>query len=597
MKLKRKIRTSIILEIAILFVIGILTTGIYAYLGQRRVSDKSVHNQIETEATQLANEVKSAVREYPAYKWLMQYWYEHADELDIEYDVGYTSGTRTEEKCRQLSERHPDLQLKYIRQNQIVQLPQADQKLYAEITYSWLLTRINQIKRTHDVDYLFGVVTETPYTEQFFLFSAAEGGVKRGTKYLQVYPLGHSVTVDESLQEAMRSALRYSEHLAEAGEYMDYYAYFDRIDRNPVLIGLTFSKKAMNSDVAAQVRNGLRQSLFNQIALSVLTLLLLICFFLNPLKKVQQNIRLYQKTKDSGQVTDNLTKIRSFNEIGQLADDVTQMVEEIDDYLERIESITAEKERIGAELSLANRIQTSMLPTDFPSFPDHPAFDIYAKMDPAREVGGDFYDFFLVDKDHLCMVMADVSGKGIPAALFMVVSKILLAQNALMKKTPAEILADSNNAICSNNPEEMFVTAWVGILELSTGKVTAANAGHEYPILMQPGRKFQLMKDPHGFVLGGMEDLFFKNYEFRMQPGAKLFLYTDGLPEANAADKSMFGQERTLAALNENTGGTPEEILISVRKAVDDFVSGEEQFDDLTMMCISYNGPEKTIES
>ena len=593
MQKKRKIRISIILEVAVLFAAGILTTGIFSWFTQYDVSDVAVQNQTITQANQIANEVRRAVREYPAHNWLLKYWYQHADELEIEYDVSFTGGTKTEKKCRQFSERHPNLQLRYLQTPEIEKLPAEDQKLYAEITYSWLTTRINQIKRTYAIDFLFAVVTQTPYTEQFFLFSASDVGAVRGTEYLQVYPLGHSITVDASLQNAMKNALQYSENLADAGEYLDYYAYLERIDRHAVLIGLTFSKKDLDSSIAEQVESGIKYSLLNQISLSVLVLLLLILFLLRPLKKVQQNIRLYQKTKDSGQVIKNLQEVRSRNEIGQLTDDVSDMVKEIDDHVAYIETITAEKERIEAELSLANRIQANMLPNVFPPFPDRKEFDIYASMDPAREVGGDFFDYFLIDKDHLCMVMADVSGKGVPAALFMMASKIVLANNAMMKKSPAQILADANNAICANNREEMFVTVWLGILEISTGKVIAANAGHEYPVLMHPGRKFELIKDPHGFVLGGMEDLVFEDYVFRMQPGAKLFLYTDGVPEATDAEKEMFGTGRMLEALNEQRTGTPEAVLASVRQAVDAFVRDEEQFDDLTMMCVSYQGPEK----
>ena len=218
------------------------------------------------------------------------------------------------------------------------------------------------------------------------------------------------------------------------------------------------------------------------------------------------------------------------------------------EYIQDIETITAERERISTELSVATRIQTSMLPTSFPPFPNRSDFDIYASMDPAREVGGDFYDFFLIDEDHLCMVIADVSGKGVPAALFMMASKIILQSCAMLGQSPAEILAKTNDAICSNNNEEMFVTVWVGILELSTGKLTCSNAGHEYPVFRKPDGLFEILKDQHGFVLGGMGGLSYTEYRLQMDPGAKLFLYTDGLPEAmkNDASGSMFGLDRML---------------------------------------------------
>ena len=252
-----------------------------------------------------------------------------------------------------------------------------------------------------------------------------------------------------------------------------------------------------------------------------------------------------------------------------------------------------ESSRIETELNMASSIQADMLPNIYPAFPERPEFDIYASMNPAKEVGGDFYDFFLVDDDHLCMVMADVSGKGVPAALFMMASKIILQNNAMLGKSPAKILTDANAAICSNNREEMFVTVWLGILELSTGKLTAANAGHEYPVMRKANGRFELVKDKHGFVIGGMEGLRYKEYELQMEPGSKLFLYTDGVPEATNAEDELFGAERMIDALNTDATAAPENILKQVRSAVDGFVKEAEQFDDLTMLCLEYKGGDQ----
>ena len=254
------------------------------------------------------------------------------------------------------------------------------------------------------------------------------------------------------------------------------------------------------------------------------------------------------------------------------------------DYIDQITQITAEKERIGAELALATRIQADMLPNIFPPFPERSEFDIYATMTPAKEVGGDFYDFFLIDDDHLGMVMADVSGKGIPAALFMMMSKILVNNYAMMGGSPAKVLEQTNAQICKNNDEEMFVTVWFGVLEISTGRVTAANAGHEYPILRRADGEFELFKDKHGFVIGGMEGMRYKEYEFQIERGGTLFLYTDGVAEATNADNKMFGLDRMLAALNQNPDASPEKLLHTMKQAVDAFAGDAPQFDDLTML-------------
>ncbi|MBR2811709.1 MAG: SpoIIE family protein phosphatase [Solobacterium sp.] len=283
---------------------------------------------------------------------------------------------------------------------------------------------------------------------------------------------------------------------------------------------------------------------------------------------------------------------RTGDEVEELASSFASLSHKTVQYVEEVKKITAEKERIGSELSMARRIQAAMLPGIFPPYPDRSEFDIYAVMDPAKEVGGDFYDFFLIDDDHLCMVMADVSGKGVPAALFMMASKIIIQSCAMLGVSAGQILTKANEAISSNNQEEMFVTVWLGILQISTGKITAANAGHEYPVLMKAGGQFELVKDRHGFVIGGMAGMKYREYELQLEPGAKLFVYTDGVPEATDAEQKMFGTDRMLAALNEDTGAEPRQILQNVRKAVDAFVKDAEQFDDITMLCMEYRGME-----
>ena len=286
--------------------------------------------------------------------------------------------------------------------------------------------------------------------------------------------------------------------------------------------------------------------------------------------------------------------IKTRDEIGQLASSIDDMEEQIHSYIDNITKITAEKERISTELTLASRIQSAMIPTTFPERDD---FKLFASMDPAKEVGGDFYDFFMVDENHLCMVMADVSGKGVPAALFMMATKILFASNAKMGKAPAQILTDANTSICSNNKEDMFITVWLGILDLTSGKLVAANAGHEYPIIKKPDGEFELYKDKHGFVIGGMAGVKYKEYEINLEVGSKLFLYTDGVPEATNSSNELFGLDRTILALNKEMDKDPKTILKNVRESVDGFVSGAEQFDDLTMMLVEYNGKRENGDS
>ncbi len=306
-----------------------------------------------------------------------------------------------------------------------------------------------------------------------------------------------------------------------------------------------------------------------------------------PIRKVSEEATRFAKENTRGEPLGDISR---YEEITSLAGSIDTMEKDMVNYIRNLTAITAEKERIGTELSLARTIQANSIPNTFPAFPDRKDLDIFASMTPARQVGGDFYNFFLIDDDHLATVIGDVSGKGIPAALFMMVTNILISDRTVMGGTPGEILTFVNKSICEHNQAEMFVTVWLGILELSTGKLTAANAGHEYPALLRAGGRFELLKDKHGFVVGGMDDVKYKDYELQLQPGDKLFVYTDGVPEATDADQQLFGTERMIEALNLDAGAAPEQILGNVQAAVDRFVKEAEQFDDLTMLCLEYRG-------
>ena len=242
------------------------------------------------------------------------------------------------------------------------------------------------------------------------------------------------------------------------------------------------------------------------------------------------------------------------------------------------------------ELDMATEIQTSMLPSIFPAFPDRPEFDIYASMDPAKEVGGDFYDFFFIDDNHLAIAIADVSGKGVPAALFMMSSKILINDHAIMGGSPAEILERVNKLVYANNDAHMFVTVWLGILEIDTGKLTSASAGHEYPMINING-KYEILKDKHGLAIGAIGKSTYTNTEVQLKKGDSIFIYTDGVAEATDVNYKLFGTDRTLEALNAvPEGASQKEVLAGVRAAVDAFVKEAPQFDDLTMVGLKYNG-------
>ena len=435
------------------------------------------------------------------------------------------------------------------------------------------------------------------YAHITFLFST----INHDSPY-SVYPFGYvRETTNEEYREKYRALC---EQTAESALVVRDKGVIETDPHITAMIGLKGSDGEVKAILCVQRQMDAmmkaRNVYINNVVLVLIILAVLVIVgqslflhraLLRPLEQISEEaMRFSTENISSGKKLQDT--IRNEDEIGQLAASIDRMEEQIQDYVENLTRITAERERISAELSLATRIQADMLPNIFPAFPDRRDFDIYAMMDPAKEVGGDFYDFFLVDEGHLGIVMADVSGKGIPAALFMTISKIVVQDFAMSAQNPAEALERANAQICLNNREDMFVTVWLGILDLNSGVLTASNAGHEYPAIRKAGESFSLLKDKHGFVIGVMEKSRYQNYEIRLEPGDELFLYTDGVPEATSSSDELYGTERMLSALNRFRDEEPEELLKKMREDIAGFAGDAPQFDDITMLCMKYIGGE-----
>lgn len=294
--------------------------------------------------------------------------------------------------------------------------------------------------------------------------------------------------------------------------------------------------------------------------------------------------------ENNAEISKELDKVHTGDEIQQLSDSVLQMEIDIKEYITNLTKVTAEKERISAELNVAKQIQADFLPSIFPAFPDRDEFDIFATMEPAKEVGGDFYDFFMVDEDHLAFLVADVSGKGVPAALFMVIAKTLIKNHTQKGEQPNEVFEQVNNQLCENNKEGMFVTAWMGILELSTNTLTYVNAGHTPPLLRRKGEAFNYLHCQSGFVLAGLEGIPYQQETIQLNQGDSIYLYSDGATDAINVKEELFGEERLAESINMHKDKTPEQILKSMKADIDTFVGEADQFDDITMLCLHYKG-------
>ena len=281
---------------------------------------------------------------------------------------------------------------------------------------------------------------------------------------------------------------------------------------------------------------------------------------------------------------------RTGDEIEVLAETFSDMSARTLQYVDQVKTVTAEKERIGAELNMATAIQASQLPRLFPAFPEREEFKLHASMHPAKEVGGDFYDFYFVDHDHIALIMADVSGKGVPAALFMMVSRVLIKSRLQNGESPGEALRNVNDQLCENNEAGLFVTVWAAVIEISTGKGISVNAGHEHPALRRGNGPFELVEYEHSLAVAAFEGMPFDEREFELHPGDAVFVYTDGVAEAQNADHVLFDMDRMLQALNRDPMAEPETLIENVKKGIDDFVDGAEQFDDITMLAFQYDG-------
>lgn len=338
------------------------------------------------------------------------------------------------------------------------------------------------------------------------------------------------------------------------------------------------------------------------IVVSILTLILIFVslfmisrYFLNPVIEISSEARSF--VSDNSEISGKLETFKTGDEIELLSKSILKMQEDLFNYMDDAIDKAIKLKKVQTELNLAKGIQADMLPSIFPAFPNRDEFDLFASMTPAKEVGGDFYDFFFIDNDHLGLVIADVSGKGVPAALFMVIAKTLIKDRANMHVdgsdySPAEILSHVNTQLCENNKNELFVTVWLGIIEISTGKCITANAGHEYPAICRKGEKYELIKDKHSPAVAAIDKIRFKNQEFQLNPGDSLFVYTDGVTEATNANGDLFGEKRLIDSLNRDDEASASDILKIVKKDVDKFVGSAPQFDDLTMLCFEYYGKE-----
>lgn len=601
---RRRIRNGSILNqvrlplFSFMFVILILIMGLGSFLIIRLGLNASVR-QIDSQARMAALRVE----EFKARSSLVEYWLEHRDDLDHVYD--YEKLDSMERKFKAL---HPEfIILRDVTDEEFLSLNEEERRLYAELCLGRLSLAFSEIKDSFDPLWLFCFVMDRD--SMYYMVTGTKSGEKRISEGGDVYELGVVDHVDMNDYPQLERLISDYADASEAsatgpsGLYNDddsdlqtTGAWVPVLDDDGSLIAVCG---------AAMTDRMLLQAGF--ISANILAVVVVLAFLLmqylvirllkrkvaGPIMDEETTIRSYMDTKDAAQTVSRLGEIKSANEIEALADSFSQMIEEIDRYMEEIRSITSEKERIGAELGVARQIQANMLPRSLIGYTGEPDFVILADMKPAMEVGGDFYDYFVIDDDHIGISIADVSGKGVPAALFMAVCKTLIKSAAKDDESPASIVSKVNERLCENNPDMMFVTVWVGIYTISSHEICYVNAGHEDPAIYRAATgRYELILEEHDMVLGFSAEAGFREHTITMSPGDRLFVYTDGVPEATSADDELFGTSRMLMSLDSSVSGSGRDTFEALREDIAAFTNGAEQFDDITMLSFEYRGDQ-----
>ena len=579
--------------------LAIMLGALDSYLRVRKEEELKTHEMARDYAVLMNNGDSSGKEE-----WLYDYCMRHCDDLDY-----LTAADRSDpEKVRKWNEGHQDTWLTFLREG-VTYTPEAldamdeeKQKRIAESWYNFNLSTGDIVaqqaseKCGDDVYFIVFDYSEGEDATGFIVTEYSKRGEKALGAALPFTPSKHPV-VEKVLKTQAPVAevekLRYSTdgsiHL-----YAPYPFFVDGKLKGIVAADRTWeaSRKTL---IKRTLETAGRISLYMLIA-NILLLILLNLRVIKPIKLLQGQMKEYMTDKNSEAVSAALSGISKKNdEIAELSQNFTSLTGELSRYVDEISEITKQKATMETQLSIAAEIQESALPTVFPAFPQRSEFDLYASMSPSLMVGGDFYDFFLLDEDHLALVIADVSDKGVPSALFMMQAKTMirtLAKAGKKAEHPDELFGKVNDGLLEQDSSMMFVTVWMGVLTISTGEMACANAGHEYPAICRTDGNagFSLYKVPHSLPIASLEGLTFDPEDFALHSGDVLFVYTDGVMEATGENREMFGEERLIAALNEVRDRSPKEIIEHVKKRLDEFSAGSEQFDDITMLCLKYTG-------
>ena len=449
--------------------------------------------------------------------------------------------------------------------------------------------KLDVLTRTTELAYIYVTVPDEKFENRVYIYDTVHPDVTNGKK-IELGTVSSLKKYDEEYIQNLKNVMLHGEpyirfvYNSTGGHVTTSIPVKDSTGKNVAIMSVVKPmseiqefKKSYRIIVA--VSSALITLLF-----VVLFIALLMAKFVKPVSLITNETSHFAEHK--GHISDMLKKIKGKDELGVLARAVEKMSVDMNKYIDDLTHTTAEKERLSAELDVATQIQANMLPRIFPPYKDHPELELFASMEPAKEVGGDFYDFFMVDDDHFALAVGDVSGKGVPAALFMVIAKTLIKNSILQGLGPGAVFERVNNELCEGNDAGLFVTCWMGILSLSTGKLVFVNAGHTFPVLCHAD-KAEFLESKPNLMLAGMEGTAYTEHSVSLTKGDRLFVYTDGVTEATNAKNELYGEERLINYIRGMSASDIQERLNKIRADIDAFVNGVPQFDDITMLELS----------
>ena len=573
---------------------GLLTmvlSIIYTLINEKEIYFKNYESDLNNITDHLNDRI---LMEGSEFKLLVDYVAEHKDEMRLPAEDPGDYEPQYKRFVELFLKKHP---------GRSMGMDIGIEDLDPEVKLAWAEYRMNYWRAVFDearssfgLKYAYFIYPDSGDNMIYFIDVAPEGTEIDGKEYLvinlSVYEDRNKYPVMWEAWETGKTPFRFDEMNNEFGHV---YTAYSPLWIDGEKVGLICADVSVD-DVDDAIVTAAASQAAGSVAVLIIGMIVIGAIikreFINRILKLEQSVVKYSEEKDESIAKTILEQENGKDEITSLSDHFAGMIVELKNYMTNLKQVTAEKERIGAELNVATQIQADMLPRIFPLFSNNREFRLFATMDPAKEVGGDFYDFFLVDKDHIALVVADVSGKGVPAALFMVIAKTLIKNRTIMGGGPAEVLTEVNNQLCEGNDAELFVTVWLAIIDLNTGKGIAANAGHEHPALKRKDGKFELIEYKHSPAVATMEGIRFREHEFELHPGDTVFEYSDGVTEATNSQNELFGNDRLINALNIDPDAEPEALLRNVRNEIDRFVAEAPQFDDITMLGFRYNGKE-----